>query len=117
MPYGFEPEDLGAKLSASEFTQALFNLPPGNWASGERGLAALPGREAEFAASIERVLQYAEVFGCRRIHVMEGCSDELKQNCEDVFLSNLHLATSRFSNAGIIALIEPINPIDMPTYF
>lgn len=116
-PYDFEPGELGAKLSASELTQALFNLPPGNWDAGERGLAALPGREAEFAASIERALQYAEVLGCRRIHVMAGCSDALNQNCEDVFLSNLDLATSRFSSAGIIALIEPINPIDMPGYF
>ena len=84
---------------------------------GERGLAALPGREAELAASIERALHYAEVLGYWRIHVMAGCSDALKQNCEDVFLSNLDLATSRFSNVGITALIEPINPFDMPGYF
>ena len=116
-PYDFEPEDLGAKLSESELTPALFNLPPGNWDAGELGLAALPGREAEFVASIECALQYAVVLGCRRIHVMAGCSDGLNQNCEDVFLSNLDIATSRFSNAGITALIEPINPIDMPGYF
>ena len=84
---------------------------------GERGLAALPGREAELAASIERALHYAEVLGCWRIHVMAGSSDALKQNCEDVFLSNLDLATSRFFNARLIALIEPMNPIDMPGDF
>ena len=116
-PYDFEPEDLKAKLSASKLTQALFNLPPGNWGAGERGLAALPGREAEFAASIECALQYAEVLACRSIHIMTGCSDALSKNCEDVFLSNLERAASRFANAGITALIEPINPIDMPGYF
>ena len=84
---------------------------------GERGLAALPFREGEFAASIERALQNAEVLGCRRIHVMAGCSDALNQSCENVFLSKLDLATSRFSIAGITALIELINPTDMPGYF
>ena len=27
-------------------TQALFNLPPGNWDAGEKGFAALPDRFA-----------------------------------------------------------------------
>ena len=58
-PYYFKPEDLGTKLSASELMQALFNLPPGNWDARRGGLAALLGREAVFAASIERALRCA----------------------------------------------------------
>ncbi|MEL6227266.1 MAG: TIM barrel protein, partial [Pseudomonadota bacterium] len=53
-PYDFPAEDLKAKLDAAHLEQALFNVPPGNWEAGERGLAALPGREDEFAAAVSK---------------------------------------------------------------
>jgi hydroxypyruvate isomerase len=49
-PYDFSPEQIASSLKASGVTQSLFNLPPGDWDKGERGIAALPGREKEFAA-------------------------------------------------------------------
>ena len=44
-------DEIAARLKANGLTQALFNLPPGDWTKGERGLAAIPGREAEFEAA------------------------------------------------------------------
>ncbi|MGB1007668.1 MAG: TIM barrel protein, partial [Thalassobaculaceae bacterium] len=59
-PYDFSATEIRARLTDAGLTQALFNLPPGDWEAGERGLAALPGREAEFRAAVERALDYAE---------------------------------------------------------
>ena len=58
-PYDFPRRDIAARFEQHGLTQALFNLPPGDWAKGERGLAALPGREGEFMAGLERALDYA----------------------------------------------------------
>ena len=116
-PYGHEPDDIVRWLSRSGLKQVLFNLPPGDWDNGERGLAALPGREADFATSVEQALRYAGPVGCRRLHVMAGCADAESTASRDTYLSNLAFAAKRFADEGITALIEPINPIDMPGYF
>ena len=66
-PYEFEPEIVRSRLETAGLTQALFNLPPGDWAAGERGLAALTGREAEFRQSVETALRYARATGVERL--------------------------------------------------
>jgi len=58
-PYGHPPGDVARRLRDNGLELALFNLPPGDWAGGGRGIAALPGREAEFDANLERALPYA----------------------------------------------------------
>ena len=63
-PYDFEPAEIAARLRANGLTQALFNLPPGDWEKGERGLAGLPGREADFEAALSKALSYADATGC-----------------------------------------------------
>src|SRR5450759_791914 len=62
-PYAFPAAEIRARLEAHGLTQVLFNLPPGNWEAGERGLASLPGREDEFKRSLETALSYARVLG------------------------------------------------------
>ena len=71
-PYEFAPEDLARSLERNGLTQALFNLPPGDWEAGERGLACLPGREKEFDAALERAVLYAKALRCPRVHLMAG---------------------------------------------
>ena len=71
-PYDHPAEEIAARLRAHGLTQALFNLPPGDWAAGERGIASLPGREAEFLESLERGRRYALATGCKRLHAMSG---------------------------------------------
>src|SRR5258707_4929679 len=58
-PYEAPAADIAGELKKHKLTQALFNLPPGDWSKGERGLAALPGREAEFSAALDKDLAYA----------------------------------------------------------
>ena len=71
-PYEFAPEDLACALERNRLKQALFNLPPGDWTAGERGLACLPGREKEFDDAVEKAVLYAQALNCPRLHAMAG---------------------------------------------
>jgi hydroxypyruvate isomerase len=71
-PYEHTPADIAARLKAHQLTPVLFNLPPGNWAPGERGMACHPGRESEFDASVSLAIDYATATGCQRLHAMAG---------------------------------------------
>ena len=114
-PYDHPPGDIAARLKANGLTQALFNLPPGDWTKGERGLAAIPGREAEFEAAVATALRYAEATGCRRIHAMPG----LRHHGADrrTYVANLRRAARLAAKNDVDVIIEPINTRDIPGFF
>ncbi|MCH8187609.1 MAG: hydroxypyruvate isomerase family protein [Proteobacteria bacterium] len=118
-PYDHAPEDLAEALRDNGLEQALFNLPPGDWEAGERGLAALPGREAEFQAGLERALPYALALDCRRVHMMAGIPPEGADRpaCRDAYVASLRAAAAFFAPHGVSVLVEPINARDIPGYF
>lgn len=92
----------------------LMNLPPGDWAAGDRGLAALLGRKREFRAALATALRYAEATGCRQLHAMAGAGPSCR---EDTYVANLREAATIAEARGVRILIEPINTLDMPGYF
>lgn len=117
-PYAHPASELAARLRDNGLAQVLFNAPPGDWEAGERGIGGLPGREAEFRASIETALAYAEALRCPRIHVMAGlvpAGADLARHL-DVFAGNLAQALPLARAAGIELLLEPLNPRDFPGY-
>jgi hydroxypyruvate isomerase len=114
-PYAVAANDIRERIDANNLTLALFNLPPGHWDKGERGFAALPGREDEFAAAVDLALRYAEALGCRRLHAMAGLIDHGAKR--HVYVANLTMAAEWAAPLGIDVLIEPINTRDMPGYF
>ncbi len=118
-PYEHDPKELAARLKAHGLQQVLFNAPPGDFEGGERGIAALPGREAEFRAGFEQALRYAEALQCPRIHVMAALVPEpgARARMRDTYLANLAWAAALAGAAGRHVLIEPINGRDMPGYF
>jgi hydroxypyruvate isomerase len=118
-PYEAPASEIASRLKRHGLTQALFNLPPGDWAKGERGTAALPGREPEFNEGLERALEYAEATGCRRLHPMAGNWPAGRDRAEGTacYVANLRRAADRAASSGITVLIEPINTRDMPGYF
>ncbi len=118
-PYDHAPEDLAEALRDNGLEQALFNLPPGDWEAGERGLAALPGREAEFQAGLERALPYALALDCRRVHMMAGIPPEGADcsACRGAYVASLRAASAVFAPHGVSVLAEPINSRDTPGYF
>jgi hydroxypyruvate isomerase len=71
-PYAYDAGELSRRLDDQGLRQVLFNAPPGAWDSGERGTAALPGREDETRDGIDRALEYAAALSCPRVHVMAG---------------------------------------------
>ncbi len=117
-PYDHPPEDIAQRLQHYQLEQVLFNLPAGDWDANERGLAALPGRESDFAASVQQALRYAQALNCAQVHAMAGIrpDDTSLEECEEVFIRNLRHAAEIFQPHGVRVLIEPINTRDMPGY-
>ena len=116
-PYAWRPEDIARRLAAAGLTQALFNLPPGDWDRGERGMACVPGREAEFSAGLALALPYAEATGVKRLHLMSGHGDRHDPQSLAAYKAAIRAACAAVSPLGIDILIEPINGRDMPGYF
>ena len=111
VPYEYPPEELRARLDKHGLKMVLFDAPMGDWSAGDRGLAALPGREAEFRASLPRVVEYARALDCDLVHVMAGvvgAEDDLAQ-AERVYIENLRHAAAFLQPHGVRIVIEPIN--------
>ena len=118
-PYDHSPQEVASWLKENQLENVLFNLPPGDWAAGERGIAALPGREDEFRAGVARGIEYALALGTKRVHMMAGlipAGADMRVHRE-VYLGNLRHAAAEVGKHGISLLIEPINGRDMPGYF
>ena len=100
-------------------SQVLFNSPAGDWKAGERGIAALPGREQEFRDGFLRALEYAQVLQCPRIHAMAGIPPKGIERAHllGVYTANLAWAAERAREAGMDLLIEPIALRNIPGFF
>ena len=116
-PYSHAPDEIARRLQAAGLTQALFNLPPGDWDKGERGMACQPARAADFRASVATALPYAKATGVKRLHVMSGHGDRHDRDAAEAYKAALSHACAAAAPLGIDILIEPINGRDMPGYF
>lgn len=118
-PYTWRPAELVERLRANGLIQVLFNLPPGDWEGGDRGLACLPERVAEFRESVELALEYARMLDCKRLHVMAGLSAGRSDSnlVYTTYVENLRYAADRAAIDGVMLLIEPLNPHDVPGYY
>jgi hydroxypyruvate isomerase len=119
-PYEHDAAELKRRLDDAGLEQVLFNLPAGDWPGGERGLTALPGREAEFRDGVERAIDYARTLGCTRVNALAGIPPAGSDAAEvaATFAANLRHASARLAAAGIRLLVEPINSrVDMPGFW
>ena len=116
-PYDHPPEQIGERLHRNGLTQALFNLPPGNWDAGEKGFAALPDRFADLQQSLRAALPYAQATGVRRLHLMAGIAERDDPRAAAAFRKSAIAAAGFFAPHGIDVVIEPINPRNVPGYF
>ena len=116
-PYDYAPELIAQKLDSAGVTQALFNLPPGDWAAGERGLAALPERFGEVKAGVDKALPYIEATGVKRVHLMAGIADPADVAANEAYRKAVEHVAGRLDGIGVELMIEPINGRDMPGYF
>lgn len=127
-PYEWPAAELQARLRHFDLQQVLINAPPGGadhaamlgaWAAGERGTAALPGRETEFRTGVAYALHYAQQMGCPQVHVLSGILPEgqAREALKGLVVDNLRWAAARAAEFGITLLLEGINQRDMPRYF
>lgn len=116
-PYEYPAEEISQRLSSAGLRQALFNMPPGDWAAGDRGLASLPARQYEFNAALKTAIFYAKVIGTPLLHMMAGNSDSGDPLAIAAFRDNLRRAADATGEIGVGLVIEPINRRDMPHYF
>lgn len=117
-PYAHPASEVAAALHDQGLTQALFNFPAGDWGAGERGLAARPEKQAEFEASIETALSYAEALNCSCLHVMSGLvrEGEEREALFDHYVRNLTMAAEAAEPLGITLVVELLNNRDVPGY-
>lgn len=118
-PYAYPAEQIAALLQQHQLKLVLFNLPPGDWDGGERGMACHPHRIEEFRASVATALRYATALGVTQLHCMAGKIPPgvTPGQARATYLDNLRYAAQQLAPAGINLLIEPINHYDMPGYF
>jgi hydroxypyruvate isomerase len=118
-PYDQPAETVAARLKKNGLAQVLFNVPSGNWAGGERGIAILPDRIDEFRKGVDTAIEYAKVLGCKQINVLAGIAPAGvdRAELEKTFVQNLKFAAPKMKEAGIRLLIEAINTIDIPGFF
>ena len=118
-PFEHPAAEIAKRLKDNGLQQVLFNVPPGDFAAGERGIAALPGRQAEFREGLARALEYAAALGCLRLHVWGGLAPAgvPRDTLTATYAANLAWAAERCAPAGVKPIIEPINHRDIPGFF
>jgi hydroxypyruvate isomerase len=118
-PYLYPKEDLVERLQVNGLTQVLHNLPAGDWAKGERGIACLPDRSGEFQDGVGHAIEYAQALRCPQLNCLAGIapkdSDPLR--IRDTLIRNLQFAATQLKAAGIRLLLEPCNTRDIPGFF
>ena len=117
-PYDFKPKIIQDELKKYKLHLSIFNSSPGDFESGDRGLACLPNRIDEFKKSIFQCIEYAKIFKCQNIHIMSGTSNNKNgTNFRDAYIENLRWACDQFAKDNLYVLIEPINQRNIPGYF
>jgi hydroxypyruvate isomerase len=118
-PYPFPKQRLAEELARHQLQQVLHNLPAGDWAAGERGIACHPGRVAEFQDGVGTAIEYATALGCKQLNCLAGIvpKDTSPDQALCTFIDNLGFAAEKLAAADIQLLIEPINTRDIPGFF
>ena len=111
-PYVKPAEVVAERLRATGLECALINVPRGNWDDGERGLAAIAGREREFEDHLTLGLEYCAALGCERLHVLAGVGGD-----HATYVANLRRAALIAAAQGVTLTLEALNARDMPGYF
>jgi hydroxypyruvate isomerase len=118
-PYDYDKNQLAELLDKHGLKQVLHNLPAGNWAGGERGIAVLPERVGEFQEGVGKAIEYAQVLGATQLNVLAGIvpAGADADKTRETFVSNIKFAADKLQAAGIKLLIEAINTFDIPGFY
>lgn len=116
-PYAHPAEAVARAAHRAGVQVELFNLPAGNWQGGDRGIAALAGREAEFRAGVPLALRYAQALGTGRINALAGIVPAAARPAAfEVLDANLRFAAESLATQGVSLVVEAINGYDVPGF-
>jgi hydroxypyruvate isomerase len=118
-PYPYEKQQLVDRLGQNKLTQALHNLPAGDWAKGDRGVACQPERRGEFRDGVGLAIEYAKALGCPQLNCLVGIAPvgAAADALQSTLVDNLKFAASELSKQNIKLLVEPINTRDIPGFY
>ncbi|MFN7571075.1 MAG: hydroxypyruvate isomerase [Betaproteobacteria bacterium] len=118
-PYDHPAEEIRRRLDENQLTLVLHNLPAGDWAAGERGIACLPDRVEEFRGGVARAIEYATALGVKQLNCLAGKAPAGADPAvlRATFIDNLRYAAGELKRAGLKLLIEPINTFDIPGFY
>ena len=117
-PYDHPVPNVVSRAQEAGVTVALFNMPPGDWAAGERGIAALADRKAEFQEGVTRAIEYARALECKTLHLMSGLIPENgdRDQMLSTYIDSLRFAADACQDISATVVIEPLNNRDVPGY-
>ena len=118
-PYAFDKAQIGERLARNKLEMVLFNMPPGDFDAGDRGLACDPSRVTEFQDGVGKALDYAKALNCRQLHCMAGLKPRGvgEEKLRATYIANLQFAGRELAKRGITLLIEAINTRDIPGFY
>ena len=118
-PYAYDKSLLVETLERNRLEMVLFNMPPGDWEAGDRGMACDPARSAEFQDNVGLAVDYALALNCKKVHCMAGLKPRGvgDKQMRDTYIANLQFAGKALAKHGISVLIEAINTRDIPGFY
>ena len=118
-PYQWGKEELAEKLDKYGLETVLHNLPVGDFAAGERGIACLPGREGEFQEGVRLAIEYAKALRCPRLNCLVGLTpkETPDEKVRQTVVNNLRFAATALEKEGILLLVEALNKYDFPGFY
>jgi hydroxypyruvate isomerase len=118
-PYEQPAAALREQLRANRLTMVLHNLPAGDWAAGDRGVACDPARVEEFRAGVSRAIAYATELEVPQLNCLVGKTPAgvSETDVRHTVVSNLKFAATALKAAGLRLLVEPLNPFDVPGFW
>ena len=118
-PYEFDTAAIARRAREAGVKVVLHNIPSGNAAKGDRGIACLPERNMEFREGVSRAIEYAQAVGCPRLNCLAGVPPfgAEKELFHATFVENVAFAAGELGKAGLSLMIEPINTRSVPGFF
>ncbi|HEY1227047.1 MAG TPA: TIM barrel protein, partial [Ramlibacter sp.] len=117
-PYEHEPHEIRSRLDRHGLQLVLHNLPAGDWAAGDRGIACHPAMIGEFREGVAAAVRYAKALGVCQLNCLCGKAPAgvARGELRATLVANLRYAADRFEDEGLRLLVEPINTFDIPGF-
>jgi hydroxypyruvate isomerase len=118
-PYDFPAGAIREQLDKHHLTVALFNMPAGDWAGGDRGLACDPSSVNRCRDGISTAIEYAQALGCGQLHLMAGIKPRgvTEEAMRETYIANVQFAARALTAHGLTLLLEAINTRDIPGFY